>query len=88
MILCLTYHGWEGARESTPGGRYNSVVFGALATKEWSVVIAASDLDPANILNYTTQGFQRVLVWSDALGGIHRASTKWDLQASGYRGVL
>ncbi|KAL4733484.1 hypothetical protein BDV11DRAFT_175653 [Aspergillus similis] len=35
---------------------YNSVVFGALATNEWSVVIAASDLDPANILNYTTQG--------------------------------
>ncbi|KAL4748226.1 hypothetical protein BDW72DRAFT_195998 [Aspergillus terricola var. indicus] len=35
---------------------YNSVVFGVLATNEWSVVIAASDLDPANVLNYTTHG--------------------------------
>lgn len=39
-----------------PGDRYNSVVFGALATNEWSVVLAPSDLDPTSAVNHTTQG--------------------------------
>lgn len=54
--------------------RYNSAVFGSLATNEYSVVLAPSDLDLQDVLNLTTPGLEDCFAASAGLSWSEFAS--------------